>query len=295
MTAMFLVPIIIAIASAAILGFLRVPIRPAFTVILLTGVAVVVAGVTFGVALLLVVVLASRLSFLQHRLEWCQHLTHSHELPIIAETGAAALAVAMIVRGGQHVRDRRLPQRPDGEDSFVVLPSERAAAYALPGRPGRIVVTVGMLRALDGPERRALLAHEQAHLRYKHHRYVALASLAAAILPVLAPVAARVRYATERWADEVAAATVGDRAVVARALARASLAANQTKPIGALAMSDEGAVARVRCLLGQDPPRRFGALRTVAGAGLAGLAVAGLSMQAQYVFSLVAHVCDISG
>jgi Zn-dependent protease with chaperone function len=294
MTAMFIVPIIIAIASAAMLGFQRRTVRPAVTVVLLTGAAVLVAGVTFGVALLLVLLLASRL--LRHRLEWCQHLTHAHDLPVIVEAGAAPVAVAMVVQGWLHVRARRLPQRPEGENSLVVLPSEGAAAYALPGRPGRVVVTVGMLRALDGPERRAMLAHEQAHLRYKHHRYVFLSSLAAAVLPVLAPVAARVRYATERWADEVAAAVVGDRSVVARALARASLAASQTaKPVGALAISDEGAVARVRFLLGQDSPSRFDALRTSAGVGFAGLAVAALSLQAHHVLSLVAHVCELSG
>lgn len=296
MTEMFVAPIIVAIAAAAMLGLLRVHVRPAVTVVLLTGVAVLVAGVTFGVAVFLVLVLASRLSFLQHRLDWCDHLAHSHEIPILVEGGAAAVVAAMVVQGGQHVRARRLPQRPEGENALVVLPSERAAAYAVPGRPGRVVVTAGMLRALDGPERRALLAHEQAHLRYKHHRYVFLSSLAAAILPVLAPVAARVRYATERWADEVAAAVVGDRAVVARALARASLAASQTpRPVGALAISDEGAVARVRALLGQDSPRPFGVMRTLAAAGFAGLAIAALSMQSQHVFSLVAHVCELSG
>jgi hypothetical protein len=293
MTAMFIAPIIIAIASAAMLGFLRLPVRPAITVVLLTGAAVLVAGVTFAVALLLILVLASRLPFLQHRLAWCQHLEHAHHIPTIVEVGAVPVALAMVVQGWQHARARRLPQRPEGEHSLVVLPSEQAAAYALPGRHGRVVVTVGMLRALNGPERRAMLAHEQAHLRYKHHRYVFLSSLAAAVLPVLAPVAARVRFATERWADDVAAAVVGDRAVVARALARASLAASQTAtPVGALAISDEGAVARVRFLLGQDSPSRFDALRTSAVAGLVGLAVAALFMQAQYVLSLAAHVCE---
>lgn len=296
MTALFIAPIIVAIASAAMLGLLRHRVRPAVTVVLLTGVAVLVAGVTFGVALLLVLVLASRLPYLRHRFEWCDHLAHSHDIPMIVETGAAPVAVAMAVQGWQYARARRLPQRPEGEDPLVVLPSERPAAYAVPGRPGHVVVTAGMLRALDGPERRALLAHEQAHLRYKHHRYVFLSSLAAAILPVLAPVAARVRYATERWADEVAAAVVGDRAVVARALARASLAASQTaKPVGALAIADEGAVARVRSLLRQDSPSRFAAMRTFAAAGFAGLAVAGLAMQSQHVLSLVAHVCEFSG
>ncbi|PYC65838.1 M56 family peptidase, partial [Streptomyces tateyamensis] len=43
-----------------------------------------------------------------------------------------------------------------GEHPLAVLDDDRADAYALPGRPGRIVVTAGMLRALPAPERAAL-------------------------------------------------------------------------------------------------------------------------------------------
>ncbi|RKT11123.1 peptidase M48-like protein [Streptomyces sp. 1114.5] len=124
-----------------------------------------------------------------------------------------------------------------GEPPLTVLDDERADAFALPGRlprpgragePGRIVVTSGMLRALSGPERSALLAHERAHLAARHHVFLALAEHAAAVHPALRPLRTPLGYHLERWADEVAAARVGDRAVTARAVGRAALAASRS-------------------------------------------------------------------
>ncbi|MEU3571337.1 M56 family metallopeptidase, partial [Kitasatospora sp. NPDC036755] len=120
---------------------------------------------------------------------------------------------------------------------LTVLDDECADAFALPGRlgrpgrpgePGRIVVTSGMLRALSGPERSALLAHERAHLAARHHLFLALAEHAAHVHPALRPLRTPLGYHLERWADEVAAARVGDRAVTARAVGRAALAASRS-------------------------------------------------------------------
>ncbi|WP_030055906.1 MULTISPECIES: M56 family metallopeptidase [Streptomyces] len=123
------------------------------------------------------------------------------------------------------------------EPPLTVLDDKRADAFALPGRlrrpgragePGRIVVTSGMLRALSGPERSALLAHERAHLAARHHVFLALAEHAAAVHPALRPLRTPLGYHLERWADEVAAARVGDRTVTARAVGRAALAASRS-------------------------------------------------------------------
>src|SRR6266567_2622805 len=77
-----------------------------------------------------------------------------------------------------------------------------ADAYTLPGLPCRIVITAGMLRALTGPERQVLLAHERAHAAGVHYLFTTAARLAAAANPLLRPVAAAVGYTVERWADE---------------------------------------------------------------------------------------------
>ncbi|MFJ4187497.1 M56 family metallopeptidase [Kitasatospora sp. NPDC089509] len=127
--------------------------------------------------------------------------------------------------------------RHPAEHPLTVLDDDRADAFALPGRlgrpgrtgePGRIVVTSGMLRALSGPERSALLAHERAHLTGRHHVFLALAEHAADLHPALRPLRAPLGYHLERWADEVAAARVGDRTVTARAVGRAALAASRS-------------------------------------------------------------------
>ncbi|MFV2121598.1 M56 family metallopeptidase, partial [Streptomyces sp. Act-28] len=95
--------------------------------------------------------------------------------------------------------------------SVAILPDDVPYAYALPGEPDRVVTTTGMLRALAGPERRALFAHERAHLAGRHHRFLLAVQMAARANPFLRPLRTAVAYTTERWADEEAAARVGDR------------------------------------------------------------------------------------
>ncbi|MFD4606109.1 M48 family metalloprotease [Streptomyces sp. NPDC058464] len=107
---------------------------------------------------------------------------------------------------------------------LCVVDSPCADAYALPGRPHRIVVTTGMLRSLDGNEREALFAHERAHNAGGHHYYLAAAELVAHCHPALRGVRDVIRLAVERAADEAAARAVGDRRLTARAIARAALA-----------------------------------------------------------------------
>ncbi|MEU6666746.1 M48 family metalloprotease [Streptomyces sp. NPDC046727] len=148
---------------------------------------------------------------------------------------------------------------------LCVVDSARPDAYALPGRPHRVVVTTAMLRSLDGPEREALLAHERAHNAGGHHYALAAAELAAHCHPALRPVRDTIRLAAERAADEAAAASVGDRRLTARAIARAALAAQtarSTRP-GFVPGAAGGAVPqRVQALLAAPRAPRAG--RTVA-------------------------------
>jgi Zn-dependent protease with chaperone function len=155
---------------------------------------------------------------------------------------------AAIVAAHRHARD--LP----GASQVVVTQDQAADAYTVPGWPCRIVITEGMLRALSAPEREVLLAHEQAHARGQHYLYTSLARLAAAANPLLRPVTAEVGYTVERWADEHAAATTGDRKLAARAVARAALASNAAPPDRSAAMTALG-------LVGQDEDESPGSQR----------------------------------
>jgi Zn-dependent protease with chaperone function len=142
---------------------------------------------------------------------------------------------------------------------LVVVADDTPDAYALPGFSGRIVVSTAMLQALPANERAVLLAHEAAHLTHRHHAYLLVAELAAAANPLLRPSAQVVRQAVERWADEVAAAEVGDRTLAARALARAGVARTPVHRQGhtiALSAGDTLVADRARALLAGPPAPR---------------------------------------
>ncbi|MFF4187501.1 M56 family metallopeptidase [Streptomyces sp. NPDC001691] len=192
-------------------------------------------------------------------------------VPYDEAVGQAALVVlaAVVASCGQllwrHWRVRAGATRAlNGltRDHRAVVPDERPYAYALPGGPrGRVVVSSAMLELLDARERQALIAHEEAHLTGRHHRYLLVAGLAARANPFLRPLRFAVAFTAERWADEDAARAVGDRRVVARAIGKAALASTPDRrlplPAFAAAGPAPGPVPRrVAALLRPVPPSR---------------------------------------
>jgi Zn-dependent protease with chaperone function len=171
----------------------------------------------------------------------------------------------------------------------MVVEHDRPLAHALPGRPGRIVVSTSMLATLGPAERRALFAHERAHLAKAHHLFVVVVDVLAATNPLLRPLTGAVRYTTERWADEIAAGQVGDRSVVARAVGKAALATRADPggqaPDGVLLAATAGPVPRrVAALLTGPPARRLRSV-LVSPVGLFALVAVGLAV-CSVVFSL---------
>ncbi|WP_432087384.1 M56 family metallopeptidase [Streptomyces sp. bgisy095] len=136
--------------------------------------------------------------------------------------------------------------------SVAVLPDRTPYAYALPGGRGsgrghgrgRVVVSTGMLAGLGSAERRALFAHERAHLNGGHHRHLLTVHLAARANPFLRPLRTAVAYTAERWADEEAAAEVGSRRTVARAIGKAALLAPRAPAATLPALAAVGPVPR---------------------------------------------------
>ncbi|MER6130305.1 M56 family metallopeptidase [Streptomyces sp. NPDC001795] len=183
---------------------------------------------------------------------------------VVAVAGALALVAGVVslavaaVRQARHVLwARRECARLPGDTELAVLDDDAPRAFALPGAPGRIVVSRGMLRCLGDGEREALLAHERAHLRCRHHLFQTVWRLTAAVNPLLRPLADAGGFVLERWADEEAAARVGSRKVVAHAVGRAALAsaADSSRPT-ALAATGGAVPQRVRALLAPPPPHR---------------------------------------
>jgi len=206
-------------------------------------------------------------------------LRQDDPIPDPAAIGAAVLlsllaaqATRLVVRRchavfAVHRSCRHLPHA----DSLVVVDTDHADAFTTPQRRGRIVVTTGLLRALDPAERRVVLAHETSHLGHRHPWWVLAAELAAAVNPLLGPTARTVAQAVERWADEDAAGALADRTLAARTLARTALLMHQRTrgvPNTALSVLDADVPARVQALLA-PPPRR----RPTVAAALAALAL----------------------
>ncbi|MFR0358864.1 M56 family metallopeptidase [Streptomyces sediminimaris] len=176
--------------------------------------------------------------------------------------GAVVAAARMLSRRARTLATAALdaacmPER----DGLVVVEDEAPDAYALPGLPGRIVVSTGMLHTLDETEHGILLAHERAHLACHHYAFVALAQLGAAANPLLRPLATTVTYTIERWADERAAATSGDRKRVARTVGKAALASRRAPVRARAANAALGILGRRSPLATAGPvPRRVAAL-----------------------------------
>ena len=145
-----------------------------------------------------------------------------------------------------------------------MVPGSAIEAYALPGWPGRIVVSGRLLDCLDERRRTALIAHEQAHLDSRHHLFATAARLAAAANPLLIPVARAVDYTVERWADEHAAAVTSDRRLVAETIGQVALMAGPgPQRAGGMALGITGRHPRRVSVAWAGPvPRRVAALLT---------------------------------
>lgn len=131
-------------------------------------------------------------------------------------------------------------------------------------------MTSGMLRALPADERAAMLAHERAHIRHRHHYYAVAARAAIAINPLMRGIGQHIAFQLERWADEDAATAVNNRPLAARSLARAALAiaaaTRPAPPAGALAYLRNRVTTRVLALQADRPTSRWGAAWPAAAA-----------------------------
>jgi Zn-dependent protease with chaperone function len=179
-----------------------------------------------------------------------------------------AVRVVRVLRARRAtLRELRAVCRSCGDGELAVVALDAPHAFAVPGRPGRILITRGLLSTLDGDERRVVLIHERAHLQGRHHWLRAATDVCAAVNPVLIPVREAVTFLLERCADEHAAAVTGSRALVARALTKVALAgptggtgSTYGAPRGTpawpavLAFAGCGVSARVAALH-SDPPR----------------------------------------
>jgi Zn-dependent protease with chaperone function len=186
--------------------------------------------------------------------------------------GAVATARARLRAGNPRWRLAR------GEPVFEA-PLDSPTAYSLGTYRRQVVVTSGLLEALDEQEVQAVLFHEEGHLRARHHGKLMIARAIRSALGFLPPVRAALgalEQAMEEAADEHAADRLGDPATVGSALSKVALS-SMGSPLGAVALAAGLNVpGRVRRLL--EPPAVPGwmpwACLAFAGILLASLALA---------------------
>lgn len=227
---------------------------------------------------------------------WCAPISGGHHrVPGLVGAGAAAgllFAVAATARTAAHEWRTLRAVRKTGDGTFQIVRSDRPFAYTLPGGRGRVVTSTAMLDSLDAAERRVLFAHEEAHLSHRHHRFRFAARLAASAVPLLRPLSSLVHLSTERWADEEAAAVVGDRRLVARAISQAALAVTESVPPLAAGLASDGVLARVEAMLSPEDQRSLGVTAMAAMVGTVTTAnVAGSTVALHHLFTLALHLC----
>lgn len=233
-------PLLVPVLAAPLARPLAAKADPRRATWMLTGAAILLAVACSAALGLLIAAAAIRTPQVARLGHWSMTVL-GHDTPTRIATALAALlalgttTLAAVRFGVRRTRAiaaayryaRRLPGHPS---TIVVADDQAADAYTVPGFPGRIVVSTGMLLALGAEGRAVLLAHERAHLTGRHYLFTSLSHMAASLNPLLRPYAQAVEYTVERWADERAATEVGDRRLVAETIARAALATKITRP-----------------------------------------------------------------
>lgn len=154
----------------------------------------------------------------------------------------------------RQVQSLALLGRRDPSGRFFVVDHQTAAAYCLPGRNNGIVLTSAAMTALDEGQRAAVIAHEMAHLRARHHLIVAAAKAierAFPRIPVFTIAHDELRRLIEMDADDRAARS-NARLTVAAAMVR--LAEAGPAPTAALNAGGPSVLARVRRLAKPSAP-----------------------------------------
>jgi Zn-dependent protease with chaperone function len=273
MTASLAFPLLITLVMAAAATSAHGRLPPQLAARLASVGLVVVALAAIPTALVVAIAFLAHVPVLGLGFEWCAQAFGLHGsvpgwigLPVVVLLASGTIRTVRLLR--QHGRMRCHSPRP-----VHIADSLTPYAVTLPGRAGQIVLSTAMVAMLDPQERAIVLAHERAHARYRHDRYLLVAELAAAALPPLRALSRRVTYSIERWADEAAAVACGDRRLVAVTLGRVAL---HNSPATVAGFSGLGVADRMRALLAPPvsaPGRQqmlalWGALTVAAGFSL---------------------------
>ncbi len=290
MTAQFVLPTLVAVVLVCSMGLIdwrlhprvALPVLSAAMFIAAAGLLVVLAGAATGFVLG-----PARTSSL---LEWCRAIPLHHQVHPAA--GVIALSTLAIVgwRIALVLRARRQAIGSVDVDARIsIIDHDEPVAHAVPTKTGCVVVSTGLLAALTPAERRAVFAHERAHLHLGHHRYILLAELCVATVPLLRPLADQLRHATERAADESAASHVDDRTTVARAIGAVVLGPGLT---GVPGLGGGSIPRRVEALLWPERERLASRHMSAFAVSFALTAGVAFAVQIHHFGELLEHLCS---
>lgn len=251
MSLSFVAPILAALSLAVVVTTIHRRLPPAVATRVIAVTTVVVAGAALPTLWILGLGFVAHTPFLGNGFAWCTEVFGAHrQLPWWIGAPTTAFVIVGAVRAAKVLRShRRL--RHDLPGSIEIAGHEQPFAVTLPGRGGHIVLSSGLVDLLDDAERRVVIAHENAHARHRHDRYLLLAQTCGAAIPMLRPLTSRLQFTIERWADEAAVASCGDRRFVAMTLGKVALHA--VTPAGVLGFAGLGVPARMAALLGPAP------------------------------------------
>lgn len=285
----FLVPFLLVIACLGSAWVLPRFLAPSVGVVTLT----VSVGLATLTTILMVIQLAgaglSELPFVSDALGWCRALYGGdHGAPPLLGIAATLVLGLIVVRMVRYVHRVVQDRQALGDvDGVEIITSRQPIAFAVPGPRGGVVLSDSLLSEVDRHERSVILAHENAHLRHRHHLYIHLVGVCAAGLPLLRPFARKVNYLTERWADEVAAERVGCRNLVATTIARVALLPSMEMRAHALSIGGGNVVTRVEALNAPVPVPPVGV--TLFGCSVVTAALLGLTLQLHHLVDFVTH------
>ncbi len=258
------------------------PVVAAFVNVVILVAVVLAAVPTFWVLGLSAVSHAG----LRHALSnWSMHLLPDQRLAsALIAAASIMLAVIGLIRVVTVVRRHRRMWCADGCDVEIV-DTPAVFAYTLPGPAGAIAVSRGLRETLTDAEFDIVIAHEEAHARHRHDRFLLLALVVDAAVPFMRRATAQLRFHLERWADEDAVrSTDADRSTVARTIAKVALAT--TPSPAALGIATHGVAARASALMAPPPSADAMRLALVAGIVTATVALSITQIHHTAVFTL---------
>jgi Zn-dependent protease with chaperone function len=210
-------------------------------------------------------------------------------------SGIVIRVVSCLVRVGSMSRRRRTRHRLllslvahwNPQLDAHVIDDATPLVYCLPGQGGRVVFTSAALERLSSVQRQAVLAHERAHLRGRHHALIASATVLARAFPRVALfVQSREHTArlVEMRADDAAARHYGRSLVAGALLVLADMARSDT----VLAATGITTVVRIERLMQMPPhvhPTVAGTVMRTSGAVM----IAGLLVVLPLLLTIAAH------